>query len=219
MKKIIIDTDPGIDDAVAIAIALFNPAIQVELLTTVAGNVGLEHVTQNALKLLHFFGKEVPVAKGAGKPLIEKFEDASHIHGASGLEGFDFPQPTNSHLLLEKHAVEAMKDCILSSPEKITLVPIGPLTNIALLFSLYPEVKENIEEIILMGGSITRGNKGVMSEFNIATDPEAGFVVFHSGLPLTMVGLDIGLQALVGRKHSEEIKTMNPIGAMFYALF
>ena len=220
MKKIIIDTDPGIDDAVAIAIALFNPNLQVELISTVAGNVGIESVTQNAIQLLNFFGKQVPVAKGAERPLIEKFQDASDIHGLTGLEGFDFSELRDCHsLLLEKHSVEAMKDCILGSEEKITLVPIGPLTNIALLFSMYPEVKDNIAEIILMGGSTARGNKGVLSEFNIATDPEAAYIVFHSGLPLTMVGLEAGMKALVKPEHSEQIRTMNKIGEMIYCLF
>ena len=165
-RPIIIDTDPGIDDALAIAIALFSGELDVRLITTVAGNVSIEKVTRNALRLLSFFGKEVPVAMGARKPLIGPLVDASDIHGASGMEGFDFPEPRED-LLLQENAVNAMRRVIMASEEPITLVPIGPLTNIALLLSMYPEVSEHIREIVMMGGSVTRGNKGVMSEFNI----------------------------------------------------
>lgn len=184
-RPIIIDTDPGIDDALAIAIALFSEELDVRLITTVAGNVSLEHVTNNALKLLNFWGKDVPVAKGAAHPLIEPFIDASNVHGVSGMEGYDFPEP-KEELLLQEHAVNAMRRVILESREPVTLVPIAPMTNIAQLLTMYPEVKENIREIVIMGGSAGRGNKGVMSEFNVATDPEAAKIVFASGLPIVM---------------------------------
>lgn len=217
-RPIIIDTDPGIDDALAIAIALFSDELDVKLITTVAGNVNLELVTYNALRLLKYFNKEnIPVAKGADAPLIREFIDASNVHGKSGMEGFEFPEPTQS--VINENAVDAMRKVILNSKEKITIVPIGPLTNIALLLKTYPEVKNNIEEIILMGGSSTRGNKGVMSEFNIATDPEAAYIVFHSGVKLTMVGLDVGLKALVFPEDSEKLKDMNKTGKMAYCLF
>lgn len=217
-RPIIIDTDPGIDDALAIAIALFSEELDVKLITTVAGNVGVELVTHNALRLLKYFEREdVPVAKGAGSPLIREYEDASDIHGKTGMEGFDFEEPTQT--VIKENAVDAMRNTILNSDEKITLVPIGPLTNIALLLKTYPEVKENIEEIVLMGGSANRGNKGVMSEFNIASDPEAAHMVFHSGVKLTMVGLDVGLNALVLPEDSETIKDMNKTGKMAYCLF
>ena len=217
-RPIIIDTDPGIDDALAIAIALFSDELDVRLITTVAGNVSLENVTNNTLKLLKFFNKEVPVAMGAAHPLIEPFIDASNVHGATGMEGYDFPEP-NKDLLLKEHAVNAMRRVILESKEKITLVPIAPMTNIALLFSMYPEVKENIAEIVIMGGSASRGNKGVMSEFNVATDPEAAKIVFNSGLPIVMAGLDVGWKALVYLEDSEKMRTMNKTGEMAYCLF
>ena len=175
-RPVIIDTDPGIDDALAIAIALFSDELDVKLITTTAGNVSLENVTNNALKLLSFFGKDVPVAAGAPRPLIEPLVDASNVHGVTGMEGFDFPEP-KTELLLKENAVNAMRRVIMESEEPITLVPIAPMTNIALLFSMYPEVKGNIKEIVLMGGSASRGNKGVMSEFNVATDPEAAKIV------------------------------------------
>ncbi len=217
-RPIIIDTDPGIDDALAIAIALFSEELGVQLITTVAGNVSLENVTFNILRLLHFFGKDVPVAKGAQLPLLAEFVDASNVHGKTGMEGYEFPEPKNE-LLLPDHAVNAMRRVILESPEPVTLVPIAPLTNIALLLALYPEVKANIREIVMMGGSASRGNKGVMSEFNVATDPEAAQMVFQSGLPIVMAGLDVGLKALVYPEDSEEIRQMGRVGDMAYQLF
>lgn len=217
-RPIIIDTDPGIDDALAIAIALFSEELDVQLITTVAGNVSLENVTFNILRLLHFFGKDVPVAKGAQLPLLAEFVDASNVHGKTGMEGYEFPEPKNE-LLLSDHAVNVMRRVILESPEPVTLVPIAPLTNIALLLALYPEVKTNIREIVMMGGSASRGNKGVMSEFNVATDPEAAQMVFQSGLPIVMAGLDVGLKALVYPEDSEEIRQMGRVGDMAYQLF
>ena len=216
-EKIIIDTDPGIDDAVALGIALFSDALDVKLISTVAGNVSLEKVTTNALKLVTFWGKKTPVAKGAVKPLIAEFADASNVHGKSGMDGFDFPEPDMS-LLSEKHAVEKMREVIMAE-DKITVVAIGPLTNVALLFSLYPEVKTHISRLVIMGGSLTRGNKGVMSEFNFATDPHAAKIVFDAGLPIAMVGLDIGWQATVLPENTEKLLSMGKTGEMVHALF
>lgn len=217
-RPIIIDTDPGIDDALALAIALFSEELDVRLITTVAGNVSLEHVTENTLRLLNFYGKDVPVAKGAAKPLIVDLVDASNIHGKTGMEGYDFPDP-KTELLLEEHAVNAMRRVIMESPEPITLVPIATLTNLALLFAMYPEVKGNIREIVMMGGSASRGNKGVMSEFNVATDPEAAQMVFRCGVPIVMAGLDVGIKALVLPEDSEKIQKMGKVGDMAYHLF
>ncbi|WP_156857922.1 ribonucleoside hydrolase RihC [Oceanobacillus sp. AG] len=217
-KPIIIDTDPGIDDAAALAIALFSEELDVRLITTVNGNVSLEKVTYNTLRLLKLFEKNISVAKGAERPLIEDPIDASNVHGETGMDGYEFEEPDNS-LLLEEHAVTAMYKEIINSDKKITLLPIGPLTNIALLFRLYPEVKENIEEIVLMGGSSGRGNSSVMAEFNIHADPEAAKIVFSSGLPIVMAGLDVGLKALIYPEDSEQLKDMNKTGHMIYHLF
>ncbi|WP_040210420.1 ribonucleoside hydrolase RihC [Clostridium polynesiense] len=217
-RKLIIDTDPGIDDAIAIAIALFSEKLDVKLITTVAGNVSVDLVTENALRLLTFFDKKVPVAKGAGEPLIQKFLDAKDIHGATGMDGYEFGEPDRSNLL-EEHAVNAMRRVILESETPVTIAAIGPLTNIALLLKMYPEVKSNIDEIVFMGGSITRGNKTVMGEFNIATDPEAAKIVFDSGINLLMAGLDMGLKALVHPEDSEKIKILGKTGDMMYSLF
>jgi len=217
-RPIIIDTDPGIDDAVALAIALYSDKLDVRLITTIAGNVGLSKVTTNALRLLKFFNKNIPVALGAERPLIKEPIDASDIHGSTGMDGYDFEEPTED-LVLKEHAVNAMYRVIMASEEPITIVPIGPLTNIALLLSMYPDVKKNIAEIVLMGGSTTRGNFGVMAEFNIAADPEAAKMVFQSNLPIVMVGLDVGLKALVYPEDSAKLKDMNKTGNMIYQLF
>jgi non-specific riboncleoside hydrolase len=217
-RPIIIDTDPGIDDAVAIAAALFSEELDLRLITTVAGNVSLKKVTDNALMLLKFFNKNVPVAMGADRPLIKAPIDASDIHGESGMGGYEFEAPSYD-LLLKENAVNAMYNVIMSSKEPVTLVPIAPLTNIALLLKTYPEVKNNIAEIVMMGGSASRGNAGVMAEFNVFADPEAAKIVFQSQLPIVMVGLDVGLKALVYPEDSEQLKDMNKTGNMIYHLF
>ncbi|GKX57903.1 ribonucleoside hydrolase RihC [Leminorella grimontii] len=217
-RPIIIDTDPGIDDAVALGIALFARELDVKLITTVSGNVGIEHVTNNALKLLTFWTLSTPVAKGAARPLLREVRDASEVHGVTGMEGYEFPEPNRGNLL-NITAVQAMYQTLKESEEKITIVAIGPLTNVALLLREYPEIKGKIAEIVLMGGALGRGNFGVLSEFNIAVDPEAAKIVFESGLAIAMTPLDVGLKALVYPQDSEEIKQMNQTGDMMYSLF
>lgn len=220
MKKrpVIIDTDPGIDDAVALAIALFSDELDVKLITTVAGNVSLNNVTYNTLRLLSYFKKSVPVASGASKPLLEPFVDASNVHGKTGLEGFDFDEP-NRNLLLKENAVEAMYRVLSDNKEKITLVPIGPLTNIALLFEIHPDSKEKVEQIVLMGGAMGRGNRGVYSEFNIATDPEAAKIVLESRLPIAMAPMDLGPKAILLPEDSKKFENLNKTGQMLFSLF
>ncbi|MDO5738458.1 MAG: ribonucleoside hydrolase RihC [Eubacteriales bacterium] len=217
-RKVIIDTDPGIDDAVALALAIYAESIDVQLITTVCGNVNLEKVSLNALKLLKFFDSKIPVAKGAAEPLIEPYSDAAAIHGESGLRGFEGVELAEENLL-DQHAVLAMAELLKASSEKVTIMALGPLTNIALLLKLFPEIKEQISEIVFMGGSLTRGNKGVMSEFNIATDPEAAKIVFDSGLPLTMISLDIGHQARIELDDINALKELGKVGQMLYSLF
>ena len=175
-EKIIIDTDPGIDDAVAIAVALFADELDVQLITTVAGNVDLEKTTTNVMKLLEFFDKNISVAKGASKPLISETVSCPDIHGDSGMDGFEFKQISMKPL--KEHAVLAMRKTLEDSDEPVTLVPIGPLTNIALLLSMFPEINAKIKRIVLMGGSIGLGNCSQAAEFNIYADPEAARIVF-----------------------------------------
>lgn len=217
-RPVIIDTDPGIDDAVAIAIALFSDELDVKLITSVAGNVDIKKTTDNILKLLKFFKKSVMVAEGSAKPLIRQSIEAIAVHGESGMDGYDFGE-VDRKLLLKDNAINAMYKVICKCNEKVTILAIGPLTNIALLLKVYPDVKDNIFEIVLMGGSLTRGNKGVMSEFNIFCDPEAAKIVFASAVPLVVVPLDMGLKALIYPEDSEKIKNFNETGLMIYSLF
>jgi len=217
-RLLIIDTDPGIDDAVAIAICLFSEKLKVELISSVAGNVDVEKTTKNILKLLKFYKKKIPVAKGSAYPLIKVPTYATNVHGESGMDGYDFKEVDES-LLLPDNAIVAMANTIKKAKEKVTILAIGPLTNIALLLKTFPEVKEKIEEIVLMGGSLTRGNNGVMSEFNINQDPHAAKIVFNSGVKLVIAPLDVGLKALIYPSDSEKIKNMNESGKMLYSLF
>lgn len=217
-RKIIIDTDPGIDDAVAIAAALFDERLNIKLFTTVAGNVSVDKVTKNLLKLLAFWNKRVPVAIGSDRPLLREAINAADIHGRSGMDGYDFPE-SRYELLTKNHAVIEMYKVLMDSKQKTTIVGIGPLTNIALLLRVYPECVERIEELVIMGGSLGRGNAGVLSEFNIAADPEAAKIVFESDIPLTMVGLDVGEKALVLPQEREQVQKMNKTGDMIDHLF
>ncbi|MFW6294750.1 MAG: ribonucleoside hydrolase RihC [Halanaerobium sp.] len=216
-RKIIIDTDPGIDDAAALAIALNNPELEVEMLSTTAGNVNLNYTTANAQKILDFFEKETPLARGNKLPLLREYEDASQFHGETGLNGYDFPE--SSRQLLKEHSAVEMKKKILASDQKITLVTIGPLTNAALLLSMYPEVKENIEEIVIMGGSTIGGNTNSSAEFNIKVDPHAAQMVLNSGLPITIFGLRVTTRALLTKTDIEKIKSLGKAGEMLYSLF
>ena len=174
-RKIIIDTDPGIDDAAALAIALNNPELEVLMLSTVAGNVNLDYTTENAKKILDFFEKDTPLARGNSLPLLREYEDASQFHGETGMNGYDFP--VSERKVMPEHSAVAMKEMILASEKKVTLVTIGPLTNAALLLSMYPEVKDKIEEIVIMGGSTIGGNTNTAAEFNIKVDPHAAQMV------------------------------------------
>lgn len=215
--KVIMDTDPGIDDAAALSMALNSPEIDLRLITTVAGNVTVDKTTKNALKIVEFFDKNVPVAAGAKQPLIKKYEDASHVHGKSGLPGYDFPEPSIKPL--NKDAITALRDEILSSDEKVILIPTGCYTNIALLFSLYPEVKNNIEKIICMGGSLGYGNVTSAAEFNMFTDPHAAKIMFKSGLPIVMVGLDVTMTGLIADETLDTVKNINEGGKMLHDIF
>ncbi len=215
--SIILDTDPGIDDAVAIAAALFAPQLDLKLLTTVAGNVSVEKTTRNALQLMHFWQKDIPVAQGAAAPLVRKLRDAAYVHGESGMEGYAFVE--HSRKLLHKPAFQAIYECLNASPEPITLVAIGPLTNIALLLIQYPECKAKIKRLVIMGGSAGRGNFTPNAEFNIAIDPEAAARVFESGLEIVMCGLDVTNQAMLSPEYLTTLPGLNQTGKMLHALF
>lgn len=214
---IILDTDPGIDDAVAIAAALFAPELDLKLITTVAGNVDVEKTTRNALQLLHFWDAVVPVAQGAATPLVRPLRDAAYVHGESGMEGYDFV--AHERTALETSAVQAMYDCLNHSPEPVTLVTIGPLTNVALLLTLYPQCKKQIKRLVMMGGSSGRGNFTPNAEFNMAIDPEAAARVFDSGIDIVMCGLDVTNEAVLTPDYLATLPGLNRTGAMLHALF
>lgn len=217
MIPIILDTDPGIDDAAAITLALKSPSIDVRLITSVVGNVDVDKTTDNVLRLVEFLEIDVPVAKGASKPLIREHEDSSHIHGASGMAGYEFPAIIKKPLKI--NAVEAMKQTLEEADEPITIVAIGALTNVALLIKEYPEVLEKVKEIVLMGGALGAGNVNSAAEFNIYTDPHAAKIVFDANVPLVMIGLDITLQTVVTQEALMEVKEANALGNMLYSLF
>ncbi len=213
--KIIMDSDPGIDDAAAITMALNNPNLDVKLITAVAGNVTVDKTTANVLKLVHFFDQDVPVAAGAAEPLIKPFEDAARIHGESGMPGYDFGDDYGQPIA--KTAVEALHDAIMAEDE-VTLVPTGSYTNIALLFKQYPEVKSHIKQIVAMGGSISGGNMTSVAEFNVFTDPDAAAIMYNSGVPIVMVGLDVTLKALLTPATIEQLPALGETGQMLHGL-
>lgn len=217
-KPLIIDTDPGIDDAAAITLLVDNPDFDIKLIASVSGNVGIGHTTNNALKLLSFLGRRIPVARGAAAPLMRDNRFATEAHGKSGMGSFVFPEPDTS-LLTDGNAVLEERRVLLESPEPVTLLTLGPLTNIALLLATFPEVKDHIEQIVTMGGSTGRGNIGVYGEFNISVDPEAAKMVFRSGLPITLVGLDIGRKAHLVPSDLDALEAAGEVGGMVSSLF
>jgi purine nucleosidase len=209
-RKIILDCDPGHDDAIAILLAHGNPEIELLAVTTVVGNQTLEKVTRNALAVAEIAGiVGVPFAAGCPRPLVRTIEVAADIHGESGMDGPELPE--SSRELDGRHAVDLIIDTIMASePGEITLVPTGGLTNIALAARKEPRIVERVREVVLMGGGFHVGNWSATAEFNIIIDPEAAHVVFNEAWPLTMVGLDLTHQALATpevRKRIEGIGT------------
>lgn len=195
-RKIILDCDPGHDDAVAILLAHGSPRIELLAITTVVGNQALEKVTRNALAVATVAGiTGVPIAAGADRPLVRAVEVAEGIHGDSGLDGPVLPEPTVA--LDPRHAVDLIIELVMShEPGEITLVPTGGLTNIALAVRREPRIVERVREVVLMGGGMHVGNWSAVAEFNIVIDPEAADIVFSAPWEVTMVGLDVTHQAL-----------------------
>src|SRR5918998_4498406 len=211
MKPVILDVDPGHDDAVAIMFACGAPELDVLAVTTVAGNVPLEKTTRNALRILSLIGRpDIPVAAGAASPLHRPLHTAENIHGESGLDGPEIPAP--SFESDERGATELIADTLREAPEPVTLIPTGPLTNVAAFLREHPELKERIARISLMGGSIGLGNTTPAAEFNVYVDPEAAREVFESGLPLTMSGLDVTHQASAGPEERESLRSLGRVG-------
>jgi ribosylpyrimidine nucleosidase len=188
-RKIILDCDPGHDDAIAIMLAGHHPQIDLLGITVECGNQTLIKTGFNALNLCQYLDIDAPVCLGASEPLIKEIEICPAIHGESGLDGFDFP-PLKKEFDY-RHAVTFIIETVLNSKDKVTLVTTGPMTNLALALKLNPKISENIEEVVLMGGAYTNGNVTPAAEFNIFCDPEAAQIVFSSGLRIKMFGLDV----------------------------
>jgi inosine-uridine nucleoside N-ribohydrolase len=219
MTAIIMDCDPGHDDAIALLLALGSPAeIQLLGVSTVSGNQTLEKTTANAIRVLDHVGRtDVPVAAGAERPLVRERHTAAEVHGESGLDGPVLPEP--SRLPEPMHAIDWMADAVAASPEPVTLVATGPLTNVALFMARYPGLESQLARIVLMGGAIGEGNTTPSAEFNIWVDPEAAHRVFHSQVDLTMVGLDVTHRALLTPAHAERLAASGAAGKLVSELF
>lgn len=217
-KPLIISTDPGIDDVVAITISLFANNLDVKLIAATWGNVPLDKTLVNTLKLETFLETKVPVVSGASRPLLREAIDASDVHGKSGLAGFQFPEPDWS-LLKPGIAADAIHEVVTNSPDKVTLMQIGPATDFALYFRQYPDDLPKIDRLVIMGGALGHGNWGPYSEYNVAGDPEAAQIVFSSGInKILLAPLELGHEAYVTQDTLQEVKKVSKIGDMLYHL-
>jgi len=217
-KKIIFDTDPGTDDAMALMLALNSPELDVRAITVVPGNVTAEMGLENALKMVSLANRcDIPVAAGAQHPLFQKLITAEFWHGKNGLG--DVELSPSKCKVDSRYAADLIIQLVHASPHEITLVPVGPLTNIALALEKDPSIVPLVKEVIIMGGSISGGNVNAAAEANIYNDPEAAQIVFQAGWPLTMVGLEVGDKALLTQKYLDQIgQTHGPINDFMYAV-
>ena len=200
---ILLDCDPGHDDAIALLLALASPELELLGVTTVAGNQTLEKTTANAIRVLDLVERDdIPVAAGADRPLVREPFVAEYVHGETGLDGPDLPPPQRKPLA--QHAADFLAEQIRARKGKVTLVPTGPLTNVALLLALHPDARP--ERIVLMGGAIAEGNVTPAAEFNIWCDPEAAARVFASGIDTTMIGLDVTHKALFTKDREQQLR-------------
>ena len=207
-QQVIIDTDPGIDDAMAILLALNSPELKVEALTVVPGNVEAWQGLENALKLVSLAGRcDVPVAGGAQHPLNQKLITAQFWHGKNGLAGVELPP---SKCKADSHfGPDLIIELVHKYPHEITLIPVGPLTNIALAVAKDPSIVGLVKDVVIMGGSITGGNVNGAAEANIYGDPEAASIVFNAGWIVTMIGSDVGERTLMTRKHLSQLQALH----------
>jgi inosine-uridine nucleoside N-ribohydrolase len=210
-QRIILDTDPGVDDAIAFFLALRSPELQVEAVTPVSGNVPLSLTLPNALRLLEIAGRsDIPVAAGAANPLVRRLVTAKYAHGNNGLGGVDFPEPKTKPVA--ETATELICRIVRANPGEISIVAIGPLTNVATVLKSDSTIAPLIKSIVIMGGSLSGGNVTPAAEFNIYVDPEAARIVFDAGIPLTMVGLDVTRKVVI---HDEQVRALeaaqNPV--------
>jgi len=215
-KKIIIDTDPGTDDAMALMLALNSPELDVRAITVVPGNVTAQQGLENALRMISLANRcDIPVAAGAQHPLFQKLITAEFWHGKNGLANIELP-PSKCKVD-SRFGPDLIIEMVHAAPHEITLVPIGPLTNIALALEKDPTIVPLVKEVIIMGGSITGGNVNASAEANIYNDPEAAQIVFQAGWPLTMVGLDVGDKTLFSKKYLDQLgQTRGPMNDFIY---
>ena len=218
VTDIILDCDPGHDDAIALLLALASPEVRLLGVTTVSGNQTLDKTTANAIRVLDHVGRgDVPVAAGAARPLVRERHVAAEVHGETGLDGPDLPPPSREPGPV--HAIDWIAQTLEASTTPVTLVAIGPLTNVALFLARYPELAAKLERVVLMGGAVGEGNVTPAAEFNIWADPEAAHVVFTSGLDLTMVGLDVTHKALLTPAHTAKLAEAGKAGKLVADLF
>jgi purine nucleosidase len=204
-KRIIIDTDPGVDDALAFLLALASPEIQLEALTTTQGNVTVDKATRNALAVLELcHASHIPVAKGSEYPLVQPLRASVHVHGESGIGNSHLPEPNAR--TVPQHAVDYLIDRVLAEPGEISIFPIGPLTNIAMAIRKEPRFAKAVKELVIMGGAILEhGNTTPLAEFNIYVDPHAAHIVFHSGTPITLIPLDVTHKCMLLQPHVDRL--------------
>jgi inosine-uridine nucleoside N-ribohydrolase len=215
--KVILDTDPGHDDAIALLLALASPEVELLGVTTVAGNQTLEKTTANALKVLEYVERtDVPVYAGAPRPIVREQWAAEFVHGETGLDGPDLPDPRTE--VAPGHAVDFLAEQ-LQQHDGIVLIPVGPLTNIGLLLAKHTGIEKRVGRIVLMGGSIAEGNVTPAAEFNIWADPEAAYRVFTSGVDVTMIGLDVTHKALLYPDVVENLRASGPVGTLVGELY
>ena len=209
--RVIIDTDPGVDDALALLLAMRSPELKIEGITPVAGNVPLDLTLPNALRMVEIAGRtDIPVAAGARAPLVRRLVTAAYAHGENGLGGAVFPEPKTKPIA--QPAAEFIRAIVRKYPGEVTLIPIGPLTNIATALNLDSELAGMVRGIVLMGGSLSGGNITPAAEFNIYVDPEAARIVFQSGIPITMVGLDATRKTSLTEDHVRTLEAaQNPV--------
>ncbi|MDY0318038.1 MAG: nucleoside hydrolase [Candidatus Izemoplasmatales bacterium] len=214
-RNIILDCDPGHDDAIAIMLAGKSDLINLLGITVVGGNQTLEKTGRNTLNLCQYLDIDVPVCLGSANPLVKILEVCPQIHGESGLDGFDFPDLTIDYH--NQNGINFIVETILESKEKVTVVTTGPMTNLALAIRLEPKIMDNIDEVLLMGGSYTNGNVTPAAEFNIYSDPEAAFIVFNSGLPVKMFGLDVTRKVMVYQSVIERMEKLNNKASLLFS--
>ncbi len=216
-QRIIIDTDPGVDDSLTFLLAFASPEVKLEALTTSQGNVTVEKGTRNALAVLELARMgQVPVARGSELPLVQPLLASDLVHGKSGIGNAQLPEPKNRPL--GQHAVDFLIEKVLAEPGQLSIFPIGPLTNIAMAIRKEPRFAQNVKELVIMGGALREGgNMTPLAEFNIYVDPHAAHIVFHSGIPITLIPLDATHKCILTQSHVDKLlEIKSPISRFIY---